>query len=87
MILLIIDMKMELCKIIAKSETLNSMLLLHPCGEPLHDTKLDRLIDIYEEYYKLAPAKSMCLRKIKSNTHMFYTLYVMVIKDGKMLKL
>eukprot|EP01084_Bolivina_argentea_P273049 465034_1 len=65
-----------LCKVIAKSETLNSMLLLHPCGKPMHDTKHDRLIDIYEEYHKLAPSKSICLKKIQSKKHIFYNIKV-----------
>ena len=67
-----------LCKIIAKSQQLNNMMLLHPVGKPIYDTKYDRLVDIYEEYYKLSPAKSICLRKIRSKTHIFYNLKVRI---------
>eukprot|EP01083_Nonionella_stella_P153989 495527_1 len=65
-----------LCKIIAKSVELNHMMLLHPVGKPIHDTKYDRLVDIYQDVYKLSPAKSICLRKIKLPSHKLYRLRV-----------
>merc|ERR1712228_479708 len=65
-----------LCKIIAKSIELKNMMLLHPVGKPIYDTKYDRLVDIYEEYYKLAAAKSVCLKKIQSKTHIFSSLHI-----------
>ena len=64
-----------LCKIIAKSQQLNNMMLLHPVGKPIYDTKYDRLVNIFEEYYKLAPARSVCLRQIAAS-HSFSSLRI-----------
>ena len=64
-----------LCKVIAKSQQLSNMMLLHPVGKPIYDTKYDRLVNIYEEYAKLAAARSVCLRKI-APSHSFSSLAI-----------
>eukprot|EP00485_Elphidium_margaritaceum_P017531 CAMPEP_0202732442 /NCGR_PEP_ID=MMETSP1385-20130828/187659_1 /ASSEMBLY_ACC=CAM_ASM_000861 /TAXON_ID=933848 /ORGANISM="Elphidium margaritaceum" /LENGTH=1525 /DNA_ID=CAMNT_0049398755 /DNA_START=6 /DNA_END=4583 /DNA_ORIENTATION=+ len=65
-----------LCRIIVKSEAVPNMILLHPVGKTIDDTQCDRLVDIYHDWHRLALAKSVCLKKIRSPSHAFAHLNI-----------
>eukprot|EP01083_Nonionella_stella_P087651 243910_1 len=66
-----------LCRILQKRNGNNSCILkLHPMGRVISDTKYDKTCDIYEDYIKLATAKSISLRRIKSPKHIFYNIQI-----------
>ena len=66
-----------LMKIVEKNSSYNNHVIkLHPFVRPINDQKYDKICNVFQEYEKLAAAKSVSLRKIKDAKHIFSGLKV-----------
>ena len=51
-------------------------LLLHPIQKSIDDKKWDQYCQVNDDYIKLAPARIISMRKIKSEKHMFFNIRI-----------